>query len=155
MNDCCNPVCAPADTRFIPGYMGFTAFAPVVPASYWNVKSEEQRYFRMCEQISKLICYAQVMGEKINLNREDIEELEEQFEKFLESGFEEYYEKQLAEWIDEHMPDIIEQAIKMVFFGLTDDGYFTAWIPNSWQGILFGTVADYASDDYGCLTLDY
>lgn len=151
----CNPICAKEDMRFMPGYLGFTAFTPVVPASYWNVESEEQRYFRMCEQISKLICYAQVMGDKINLNREDIDELIEAFEQFKRHGFEDYYEAQISEWIQEHMQGIIEEAIKMVFFGLTDDGYFTAWIPNNWQGILFGTIGDYSSDDYGCLTLEY
>lgn len=140
---------------FIPGYMGFTAFTPVVPASYWNVDSEEQRYFRLCEQISKLICYAELMGEKINLNRDDIEELKRLFKEFQEHGFEDYYEKQIAEWVEKNMKGIIEQAVKMVFFGLDDEGYFMAWIPNSWQGILFDTVADYTSDDYGCLVLEY
>lgn len=49
----------------------------------------------------------------------------------------------------------IDCAIKMVFFGLSDDGYFVAYIPNSWDCITFGTILDCESPDYGKLTLSY
>ena len=49
----------------------------------------------------------------------------------------------------------IDCAIKMVFFGLSDDGYFVAFIPNSWDCITFGTILDCESPDYGKLTLSY
>lgn len=51
--------------------------------------------------------------------------------------------------------DAISKAIKMVFFGLSDDGYFVAYIPNSWDYITFGTILDCESPDYGKLTLSY
>lgn len=51
--------------------------------------------------------------------------------------------------------DAISEAIKMVFFGLSDDGYFVAYIPNSWDCITFGTILDCESPDYGKLTLNY
>lgn len=51
--------------------------------------------------------------------------------------------------------DAISEAIKMVFFGLSDDGYFVAYIPNSWSCITFGTILDCESPDYGKLTLSY
>lgn len=51
--------------------------------------------------------------------------------------------------------DAISKAIKMVFFGLSDDGYFVAYIPNSWDCITFGTILDCESPDYGKLTLSY
>lgn len=34
----------------------------------------------------------------------------------------------------------ISEAIKMVFFGLTDSGYFVAYIPDSWKDIKFNTT---------------
>ena len=34
----------------------------------------------------------------------------------------------------------IAKAIKMVFFGLTDSGYFVAYIPDSWEDIVFNTT---------------
>lgn len=51
--------------------------------------------------------------------------------------------------------DAISEVIKMVFFGLSDDGYFVAYIPNSWDCITFGTILDCESPDYGKLTLSY
>lgn len=49
----------------------------------------------------------------------------------------------------------IDKTIKSVFFGLNDDGYFVAYIPNSWDCITFGTIMDCNSDNYGRLTLTY
>lgn len=49
----------------------------------------------------------------------------------------------------------IDSSIKMVFFGLTEDGYFVAYIPNSWDCITFGTIMDCESPDFGRLTLSY
>lgn len=61
-------------------------------------------------------------------------------------------------WINRNLEDIIADAMKMVFFGLTDDGYFVAYIPDSWDDITFGTsgLDDFPSDvDFGHLTLSY
>lgn len=38
------------------------------------------------------------------------------------------------------MEALIAKAIKNVWFGLTDTGYFVAFIPESWQSILFATT---------------
>lgn len=35
---------------------------------------------------------------------------------------------------------LISQAIKNVWFGLTDTGYFVAFIPDSWRDIMFATT---------------
>lgn len=147
--------CRPLPYRWIPYFHGFTAFTPAVPQLYWNVDSEEQRYFNMFCQLHKVICYVDALNDGINENHEKIVELEALFQQFMESGFDDYYAKQIADWIAENMPDIISEAIKMVFFGLTMDGYFCAYIPQSWNAVQFDTIMDYESDDYGCLTLDY
>ena len=149
------PCTYPDISRWVPCFAAFTQFTPAVPKLYWDVKSQEQRIKAICEQIHKMICYADMLGDKINITHEEIEELNALFEKFMESGFEDYYEAQIQAWIDAHMPDIIASAIKMVFFGLTEDGYFCAWIPQSWEGIVFDTISDFSNENYGCLTLSY
>ena len=71
--------------------------------------------------------------------------------------------KVVQEWIDNYdtsyMEEIIAQYIKMVFFGLTDDGHFVAYIPDSWNDIQFSTSQydDFTSlaPDYGHLILSY
>ena len=85
-----------------------------------------------------------------------IESLRNEFDEFKTSGFEDYYEQSLREWINRNFADILTEGIKsVVFFGLTLDGYFTAYIPQSWSDIIFDTGAVYGSEEYGRLILYY
>lgn len=147
--------CKPPFPAFVPGWSGFIDFPPTVPQLYWNIDSNEQRYHLLCKQLHKLVCYADMLGEKINIDHAAIDALEKEFEKFKESGFLDYYEKQLEAWINANMPDIIGKYIRMVFFGLTLDGYFVAYIPegNGWDDIVFDTGAVYGTYEYGRLIL--
>ena len=140
---------------FIPPFAGFIDFVPTVPQLYWNVDSNEQRYHTLCRELHKLICYADFLGENLNITHEQVEALEAEFEKFKESGFFDYYAEQLEAWINANMEGIISKAMKMVFFGLTLDGYFVAYIPDSWDDITFDTGAVYGESDYGRLILSY
>lgn len=129
--------------------------APVIPKLYWDDKSQEQRIHRLCKQLHKLCDYANELGVAIDLDHKIIEALEDDFEKFMESGFLDYYETKLDEWVRENLPVIIAKAVQLCFFGLTEDGYFCAYIPQSWAGVRFDTIMDYSSSDYGHLTIDY
>lgn len=122
---------------------------------YWDAFSQEQRYHALCKQLCKLISYADQLGIDTEYLGDLYTQLANDFEAFKEHGFDDYYKALIEKWIDKNMRSIIERAIKMVFFGLTEDGYFCAYIPKSWQGILFNTIADYASENYGCLVLSY
>jgi hypothetical protein len=86
---------------------------------------------------------------------QQIQTLIEQFQKFMESGFEDYYEEQLLTWIDEHFAELISAGMKQVYFGLTSDGYFCAYVPDSWSEITFDTGAVYGRSDYGRLILRF
>lgn len=64
----------------------------------------------------------------------------------------------LIRWYQDHIIDIIGEMVKQVFFGITDDGYFVAYIPESWNDIIFGTsgLDDFpAGIEFGHLTLSY
>lgn len=54
---------------------------------------------------------------------------------------------------------IISEAIKNVWFGLTDDGYFCAYIPSSWDTVQFRTtgldINIAVQPEYGHLVLQY
>lgn len=141
-------------TRAIAPFWGWTQYTPALPEFYWNVYSSEERIKKLCMQLHKLCEYANMLGENINLDHELIDELQDAFEKFMESGFDDYYKAQIEAWVEEHMPDIIASAVKMVFFGLTEDGYFCAYIPEQWA-FVFDTIIDYSSDDYGRLVIKY
>lgn len=91
-------------------------------------------------------------------HEEEYEELKTFFDDLMSGNYPEEFEKSLIEWIDENALDIIGQLVKMVFFGLSDDGYFVAYIPSSWNDITFGTsgLDDFPPGvDFGHLTLTY
>ena len=134
-------------------YGSYTAYTPALPQFYWDVYSAEQRVKHICYEIDKIIAYANMLGVNINATHEDIEKLQELFQKFQDQGLAELYEKLLQQWVDDNMERIISRAVKFVYFGLTNDGYFCAYIPDSWDEITFDTGAVYGRSDYGRLIL--
>lgn len=128
---------------------------PTIPKFYWDVKSQEQRIKVMCCLIQQLIDQYGSTDSQISKNTEAIKELQELFVKFQESGFDEYYEQQVIKWIGDNIAIIYQQLAKQVFFGLTSDGYFCAYVPDSWSDITFDTGAVYGTDTYGRLILRF
>ena len=139
----------------IPLWPAFFPSAPVVPKLYYDALSPEQRIKKLCEELHRLCEYANMIGIRVNEDATLIEKLAEQFDKFIEGGFEEYYEGMLTAWILQNAGELLTKYIKLVFFGLTPDGYFCAWIPETWEEITFDTVADYSDPLYGRLVLLY
>lgn len=151
----CNHGCAPYSGGWIvPPFWSFTQFVPTIPKLYWNVRSQEQRILNLFELINKVICYADVLGENVNELYKMVDELRENLES---PEFVEHCIELVQKWIDEHMPDIIGKVARIVYFGLTLEGNFVAYIPegNAWDDVQFDTGADYALDTYGRLMLFY
>ncbi len=139
----------------IPPYPAFAPGPPVVPKLYWDSISQEQRIKRLCEELHRICEYANMLGVNINADHRLIEQLLNDFESFKESGFLDYYEEQLEKWINDNVALLFTMFAKMVFFGLTDNGYFCAYIPESWFEITFDTGMVYGRFDYGRLLLRY
>lgn len=141
--------------NMIAPFWGWTDFTPALPDFYWDVYSAEERVKKLCMELHKLCDYANMLGENINLDHEIINELEATLEKFMESGFDDYYKKQVDAWIDAHFQQIMNVLMgKMLFFGLTDTGYFCAYIPEKWE-LAFDTDVTPNSDNYGRLKIFY
>lgn len=140
---------------FVPPYLEFLDSPPSIPKFYWDVKDQEERFHKLCCELHKLVEYSNMLGAAINLDHEIIEKLESDFEKFMESGFDDYYREQIEAWINEHFAEIVSFGLRQVFFGLTDDGYFCAYVPNSWDEIEFDTGAVFGRSDYGRLILRF
>lgn len=138
-----------------PGYLDFTTTAPVIPKLYWDVESQEQRWARICEQLGKVICYSDCLGKQLNVTMKDVEDLQNEFEEFKASGFFDYYAEQLEKWIQDNAAFLFTTFAKQVFFGLTMDGHFVAYIPDGWQDITFDTGMVYGRSDYGRLILRF
>ena len=135
---------------------GCWPYTMAIPKFYWDAESPEQRVKALCMLYDKLMAYVDALKDAVNVDSEAIRELQDAFQKFMESGFDDYYAEQVARWIAENLQKIIDaMTVSTVYFGLTDDGYFTAYYPISWKTVQFDTIADYSSDYYGCLVLLY
>lgn len=108
-------------------------------------------------QMKKVIDLVKEMDGWIEKHQTEYEELKKLYDDILAGNFPPEMVKSLYEWTIKNTESIIAEAIKMVFFGL-ENGYFVAYIPDSWSDITFGTtnlddfVAGYG---FGHLTLTY
>ena len=90
--------------------------------------------------------------------QQTVEDLQKFYDDLVAGNYPPEFVTHLKNWISIYGVDIIGSLIKMVFFGITDDGYFIAYIPESWNDIVFGTsgLDDFpAGVEYGHLTLSY
>ena len=76
----------------------------------------------------------------------------------LEKGkFPDSFINALYKWMKLNVPEILSEMIKMIWFGLTDSGYFVAYVPESWRDIVFNTtgldIELAIQPDYGHLVL--
>ena len=145
---CCKP-----PNRYIPWFSAWQEFTPTIPKMYWDTESQEQRLHAICAQLHKLACFADYLGDKISINRDDIDELQRLFEQFVESGFDDYYAEQVETWIENNLQWVFTHVAKQVYFGLNEQGYFVAYIPDGWDDIVFDTGIIYGIDTYGRLIL--
>ena len=135
---------------------GCWPYTMAIPKFYWDAESPEQRVKYLCMLYDKMMAYVDALKDNVNVDSEAIKELQDAFAKFMENGFNDYYAEQVEQWIAANLQKIIDaMTVSTVYFGLTDDGYFTAYYPLSWKTVQFDTIADYSSDYYGCLVLLY
>ena len=139
----------------VPLWPAFFPSAPVVPKLYYDALSPEQRIKKLCEELHRLCEYANLLGENINLDHAAIEQLQSDFQRFIDGEYDQYYKDVIYRWIQDNFADLISAGVRQVYFGLTSDGYFCAYIPNSWDEITFDTGAVYGRSDYGRLILRF
>lgn len=93
-------------------------------------------------------------------NAEDvIGDLQQLLEDVAAGNFPEEIADAIRQFIIANFYDIVGDMAKMVFFGLTDSGYFVAYIPDGWDDITFNTtgydIALVLQPEYGHLVLSY
>lgn len=150
------------DTSSVTQYPSFgifpwiTQYTPVIPKLYWDVYSAEERMKWLSCEWDRIIHYLLDLCNQTNINTQDIAELKQEFEDFKTHGFDDYYREIIEQWVTDHFTQIVEKGLNIVYFGLTDDGYFCAYVPKEWaKYIEFTTGAIYGTDEYGRLILKY
>ena len=64
-------------------------------------------------------------------------------------------------WMQDNAINLVGELVKSVFFEITDDGHFVAYIPDSWNDITFNTtyydivLSAHPEYKYGHLVLSY
>lgn len=85
-------------------------------------------------------------------------QLKDLYDQIISGNFPPSVVAAFEDWMRRNALDLVGELVKMVFFGITADGYFVAYIPESWDDIIFGTTGfdDFpAGIDFGHLTLSY
>lgn len=83
--------------------------------------------------------YDKVLYEKLK----EVEDTLKKYADILDGKIEDFDNiilDKTKQWLDENMEDILTQAVQIVWFGLTDDGYFMAVIPPNWKDVQFDTT---------------
>lgn len=136
-----------------PIYSGWTQFTPTIPKLYWDVYSQEQRIKELCCNYSKAEQYldfvAKLTNDWVGEYTDEVQAKLDEFEELLWNGL----EHAVDIWIKENLDYIFEKTVKQVYFGLNEEGYFVAYIPESWDDIVFDTGIQYGIDTYGRLIL--
>lgn len=116
----------------------------VLPLVYDDSLGYYEVLCKVVDYINKLIDQDKIFGEELDELRQDLTAVQEWIEHFDTSVIEKYIQEYIA---------------TMVFFGLTESGYFAAYIPDSWETIQFNTT-EYdihvpLEPDFGHLVLSY
>lgn len=105
----------------------------------------------MIRHVKKLIESQDSIEEKVNAVY--------QFMQDIEAGdFPEAVVNAFKDWMRDNLLDLMGELAKQVYFGLTTDGYFVAFIPESWDDIRFNTTGydlQLAGYNFGHLVLSY
>ena len=147
-------------STYLPGlnfpiYSGWTQYTPVIPKLYWNIYSAEQRMKQLCLSFDKVEHYLDYIAEMMNeWNLEFSEEMQKELADLWDTvngSFQNDFDK----WFNANIYSYMKKAAEQVFFGLNLEGYFVAYIPESWSDIVFDTGAIYGEDTYGRLIMRY
>lgn len=90
---------------------------------------------------------------KINELTTRVNECYEEVEKLINGEYIETYVQALAAWIDNNLQVMVSKLVKYVWFEVNEDGYFVAYIPDTWDFIDFDTEMNPDNEDYGKLAL--
>ena len=81
-------------------------------------------------------------------------EVKADWDRFAAGDFPASTYEAMKAWWQANAIDLVGELVRFVFFGLTQDGYFVAYIPENWRDIQFDTIAT-PNEDYGRLCIYY
>lgn len=132
----------------------------VLPLVYDDSLSYYEVLCKCVNYINKLIENDKEMAEAILQNEQDIAQLQKEMdlvqaelEKVKNGQYMSVYIEALAKWIDANLQQLVARVVKYVFFGLSANGHFVAYIPPTWDFIGFDTIMQPKNPLYGHLVM--
>lgn len=107
--------------------------------SYLDELARKQKLIK--ELSLKIWEYDKILYEKMK----EIDETLQRYADLLDgkiNDFDRIIIEKTEKWLDQNMEGILTKAIQLVWFGLTDDGYFMAVIPDNWKDVQFDTTEE-------------
>lgn len=135
-------------------YLCYYNVQKVLPAVYDDSLSYYELLAKIQAKLNEVIRSENNLNEWQVAQDNVIKELEQLVQDFIAGGYKEDFDKFAQAWLDANIEQALRKAAHMVFFGLTDNGYFVAYIPEDWS-FVFDTIIDYNNENYGCLTITY
>lgn len=135
----------------------------VLPAVYADELSYYEAICVLQNAINTLIKEYEFMNENIDeliKFANDLTEILKGYDKLLKDiangKYVDLYLKSIINWIDQNLQCLVARIVKMVCFGLDDNGHFVAYIPYSWKFLQFDTGYNYNDKaTYGHLILSW
>lgn len=122
--------------------------------SYYEVLCKVVDYLnRVIDNQNNIIDMIGPFGTELEKLKEELDLVKEELEKVKNGDYVSLYIDSLAKWIDQNLQELVGRVVKYIMFGLSNDGYFCAYIPTSWQFLSFDTVVNVDDPLYGHLIL--
>lgn len=89
----------------------------------------------------------------------EYEQLKALYDDVMAGHFPDSIKTAFSVWMQTNAISLVGELVKSVYFEITDEGYFVAWIPDSWSDIIFNTtgldISLAIQPEYGHLVLSY
>ena len=109
-------------------------------------------------QVKTLTGELNTIKEWIEQHQDEYEELKDLYDDIMSGDFPDSIKQAFSNWMQHNALQLVGELIQMVIINITDDGYMVAYIPESWEEIIFNTTGldiTIAGYDYGHLVLSY
>ena len=111
---------------------------------------------KCCKTVNETLEALEAWKNEVNPTIEDFKKL---YDDMMSGNLPPAIQEGIRKWLQVNALDLIGELVKSVFFEINDEGYFVAWIPESWNDITFNTT-EYDIDipiqqEFGHLVLSY
>jgi hypothetical protein len=124
--------------------------------SYYEVLDKVVKYLNSIIDDQKAMTTTLVVqGGDIGYLKNELSEINTELEKVKNGNYVSLYLDSLKNWVDNNLQELVLRVVKFVNFGLSDEGYFVANVPTSWDFITFDTDMDINSKTFGHLIMEW